>query len=312
MLNLLFLPPVILLECTLRQPTRRIPSIHAVFILILAGPLLHTPQRTTIRRAAWPPILIPTIHRLFDLAPTPRWAKPPTNTAIQPLPAPRHPAPRIAFRPLAARYADPTRSDHGVVLSSQTREPTTRVNGADVCPDALQRREGAALGLDLADGVLPDTGVEVLSRAVEPAAFLQEEVCRHAGGFALQVVLLREGLVEGGDRFVDFLAFDARGGFEALNAGFFAHAGGGGLLQFAEEDVPVCEGFFHDEGVAAVVGEGVAKGSRFSGALRGVIIACCLDDATEFAVGVGEARVRFLYVHLGELLAEGGFCEAEG
>lgn len=83
-------------------------------------------------------------------------------------------------------------------------------------------------------------------------------------------------------------------------------------MQFAEEDVSVCEGFFHDECVAAVVSERVAEGGRFGGALRGVIVARCLNDAPEFAVGVREARVRFLYVHLAEFFAEGGFGEAEG
>lgn len=83
-------------------------------------------------------------------------------------------------------------------------------------------------------------------------------------------------------------------------------------MQFAEEDVPVCEGFFHDEGVPRVVGEGVAEGGRFGGALCGVVVAGGLDDAPEFAVGVGEAWVRFLHVHLSELFTEGGFGEAKG
>jgi hypothetical protein len=84
-----------------------------------------------------------------------------------------------------------------------------------------------------------------------------------------------------------------------------------GLEELTQQDVPVRERFFHDEGVGRVVGERVAEGGRFRGALRGVVVARGLDDAAELAVGEREARVRFLDVHLGELLAEGGFGEAE-
>lgn len=41
-----------------------------------------------------------------------------------------------------------------------------------------------------------------------------------------------------------------------------------GGQEVAEEDVPVGQGFFDDVGIAAVVGQGVAEGRGFGGALR--------------------------------------------
>lgn len=104
------------------------------------------------------------------------------------------------------------------------------------------------------------------------------------------------GLVEGGDGLVDFLAADARAGFQAVGGGELA---AGCLLrgeEVAQEDVSIGEGFFDDEGVGGVIVEGVAYGGGFGGALRGVVIASGLDDAAEFAVGGCEAGLGFLDV----------------
>ena len=65
---------------------------------------------------------------------------------------------------------------------------------------------------------------------------------------------------------------------------------------------------FDDEGVGGVVAEDVAKSRGFGGALGGVVVACVLDDATEFAVGVGEAWVGFLRGHNSKFFAERGFA----
>lgn len=50
--------------------------------------------------------------------------------------------------------------------------------------------------------------------------------------------------------------------------------------------------------------EGVAEGGGFSGALGCVVVACCLDDLAEFAVGACQAGVGFLDVQLTESHAE--------
>ena len=238
------------LKRTLRQPTSRIPRINAIFILILPT-LLNTPQRTTIRRAPRPAITpnttTTTIKPLIRFRQSSR-TKTAADATVERVSRSRYPAPGIALRALAASHADA--ADGRVVLAAEAGEAAAGVDGADVSADAFEGGERAALGFDLAEGVLADTEVEVPGGAVEPAAFLQEQVGGHALGFAFQVVLLGEGFVEGGDGFVDFFAFHGCAGFEALDGGFFACAGLGGLEEFAEEDMSVCEGFFDDEGVA--------------------------------------------------------------
>ncbi len=59
----------------------------------------------------------------------------------------------------------------------------------------------------------------------------------------------------------------------------------------------ICEGFFDYESVGGVVVEGVAEGCGFGCALGCVIVACCLNIFTEFAVGNHEAWVGLLDVH---------------
>lgn len=65
----------------------------------------------------------------------------------------------------------------------------------------------------------------------------------------------------------------------------------------------VGEGFFDDEGVGGVVVERVAEGGGFGGALGGVVVACCLDYFTEFAVGACESGVGFLNMHCAQSYA---------
>lgn len=83
------------------------------------------------------------------------------------------------------------------------------------------------------------------------------------------------------------------------------------MHEFAEEDVPVREGFFDDEGVVGVVVEGVGEGGGFGGALSGVEVAGCLDGTAEFFVGACKAGVGFLDVHQADFDAEVGFRKAE-
>lgn len=181
-------------------------------------------------------------------------------------------------------------------LPPQATQPPTRINSADIRPHALQRREGAPLGFDLAEDVLPDACADIGSRAGEPSPFLLQQVRGDALRFLRQIQLVAAGLVERGDGLVDFLAADAGAGFQAVGGGELA---AGGLLrgeEVAQEDVAVGEGFFDDEGVGGVVVEGVADGGGFGGALRGVVVAGGLDDAAEFAVGGCEAGLGFLDV----------------
>ncbi len=58
------------------------------------------------------------------------------------------------------------------------------------------------------------------------------------------------------------------------------------------------KGFFDDECVGGMVGKGIAERGGFGGALGGMVVTAGLDDAAEFAVGVREAGVGFLDVHL--------------
>ena len=75
--------------------------------------------------------------------------------------------------------------------------------------------------------------------------------------------------------------------------------------------MPVGEGFFDDQGVGGVVVEGVAESGCFGCALSCVVVACCLDDFAEFAVGDHQAWVCFLDVHSTEFDAEVGFRKTE-
>lgn len=108
---------------------------------------------------------------------------------------------------------------------------------------------------------------------------------------------MTSSFVQRADGFVDFLSADRTTGTESVGGGELGAGGGMGGQEVAEEDVAVCEGFFYDEGVSGVVVKRVAEGSGFGGALGGMVVACCLDDAAEFAVGAGEAGVGFLDVH---------------
>lgn len=196
-------------------------------------------------------------------------------------------------------------------FTAETGEPAAGVDGADVRTDGLEGREGAALSFDFADDVLTDAAAEVRGRAGEPAAFLVQEVGGDALGFLEEVLLVGFGLVELGDGLVDFLAADVGGGFEAVGGVEFAARGLLSLHEFAEEDVPVREGFFDDEGVVGVVVEGVGESGGFRGALGGVVVAGRLDGAAELFVRARETGVGFLGVHLVDFDAEVGFREAE-
>ena len=171
------------------------------------------------------------------------------------------------------------------------------VNGADIRTDGLEGGEGAALRFNLADDVLADTGAEISRRAGEPAAFLMQEIGGDALGFLEEILLVGLCLVELGDGFVDLFTADVGGGFEAVGGVEFAASGLLGLHKFAEEDVPVREGFLDDEGVVGVVVEGVGEGGGFGGALGGMEVSGCLNGATEFFVGTCEAGMGFLYMH---------------
>ena len=170
-------------------------------------------------------------------------------------------------------------------LSPQARQSARGVDGTDVRADGLEGRESAPLGFDFAEDIFADGGAEVGGGAVEPAAFFEEQVGGHALGFVEEVVFLGLGLVELADGFVDLVAADGGGGFEAVGGAEFAAGGLLRLQEIAQQDVAVCEGFFDDEGVGGVVVEGVRERGGFGGALGGVVVACCLDDAAELAVG---------------------------
>lgn len=60
-----------------------------------------------------------------------------------------------------------------------------------------------------------------------------------------------------------------------------------------------------------MVRQGVAQGSGFRRALRGLEVSDGLDRFPEFAVCVGEAGVGFLRREGREGGAKGGFCESE-
>jgi hypothetical protein len=83
------------------------------------------------------------------------------------------------------------------------------------------------------------------------------------------------------------------------------------LEQLAEQDVAVGERLLGDEGVAAVVLEGVAEGGRFGGALGGVEVARGLDDLAQLLVGVGQPDVRLLGVQRSELGTQVGLGYTE-
>ena len=182
------------------------------------------------------------------------------------------------------------------------------VDGADVGADGLEGGEGAALGFDFAEDVFTDTCAEVCGGAGEPAAFLMQQVRRDSLRLLCEVELVAARFIESADGLVDFFSAYGAAGLEAIGGGEF---GAGGLLRgdvVAEEDVAVCEGFFDDEGVGGVVVEGIAKGGGFGGALGGMVVAGCLDDFAEFAVGGCEAGVGFLDVHGAEFDTQVGFC----
>ena len=60
-----------------------------------------------------------------------------------------------------------------------------------------------------------------------------------------------------------------------------------------------------------MVRQRVAERRGFCGALCGMVITDSLDDATEFAVGIGEAGVRLLHMQLADLLTERVLRETE-
>ena len=103
---------------------------------------------------------------------------------------------------------------------------------------------------DLADDVLADGDAQVGGGAGKPFSLLVQEVGGHARCLLLQVAFVAAGFVEGGDGFVDFVALDARAGFQSVCG---VESGSGRLLglgEFAEENVAVGQGLFYDEGVA--------------------------------------------------------------
>lgn len=189
---------------------------------------------------------------------------------------------------------------------AQATKTTRGVDGADVSADALEEREGPALGLDLTKHVLADAETQIRSSAREPLALLVDEVLRDGSSLLIQVRLIGTRLIQGGDGLVNLFTTHGRarlepvGGIEAASRGLL------GLEELADEDLPVRQGLLDDEGVLRVVLEGVADGGRLGRGLCGVVVAYGLDDFAELAVGVGEALVWFLDVHAAELGSEIG------
>lgn len=76
------------------------------------------------------------------------------------------------------------------------------------------------------------------------------------------------------------------------------------LKQFTQDDVPICEGFLCNEGVAAVVLKRVTQSRSFSSTLSRMEVTCSLYDFSEFLVCMGQADVRFLNLQCCELGTE--------
>ncbi len=196
-------------------------------------------------------------------------------------------------------------------FAAQSRQATRRIDGADFRAHGLQRRQGAALGFDLAGHVLAQAGAQVGGGADEPFATLVDQVGGHALGLLEEVGFVGAGFVEAGDCFVDFVAADGGAGFEAVGGGEFGAGGGLCLEELSEEDVAVRKAFFDDEGVGGVVLEGLGKGCGFGGPLYGVEVTGGLHGFAESAVGVLQPWVAFVVGHCTELVTEIGFCETE-
>lgn len=59
--------------------------------------------------------------------------------------------------------------------------------------------------------------------------------------------------IEGADGLVDLVAPHGAAGFEAVGGGEFTSCGLLGRYQVAEENMPVCQCFFDDQGVGGMV-----------------------------------------------------------
>jgi len=57
------------------------------------------------------------------------------------------------------------------------------------------------------------------------------------------------------------------------------------LHQLAHQNLTICQGFLDDEGITAVVGEGIGERKGFKGALLEVKVASCTYGGAEFAEG---------------------------
>ena len=138
-------------------------------------------------------------------------------------------------------------------LTAQPGEAAGGIDGADVRADLLECGESAALVFDLADDVFADSDAQVGGGAGEPFALFDQEVGGYALGLLLQVAFVAAGFVQGGDGFVDLVALHARTCFEPVCRVESGARRLLGLGEFAEENVAVGQGFFHDEGIARSV-----------------------------------------------------------
>jgi hypothetical protein len=290
------------LESRSRQSRRGILRINAVVVFF---PSLDAPGFT--RRAL--PVQTSLLLILLILL-RQRRGNSPTDAPVEPIArAARDTGPGIALGALGG--GERGAAGGGVSLTPQTRQTTAAIDGADVRAHRLEGGEGAALRLDFADDVFADGLAHIGGGAVEPLALLLEEVGGDALGFRGQVLLVAAGLVELGDGFVDLVALDAGAGLEAVGGRELGLGDCLRLEQFAEEDVAVGEGFLGDEGVAAVVLEGVAEGGCFGCALGGVEVASGLDNLSDLLVCMGQTDVCLLRLHCCEFGAQVGLGNTE-
>ena len=192
-----------------------------------------------------------------------------------------------------------------MVISPQPTKATRRIDGTNIRPDRLKRSQSSTLGFNLFDDILPDAAAQVLRRAIEPQLLLTDEIARHVGDLLGQPLFYPLRLFQRRDCLIHFVPLWAQAGAKSLRRPELAPRVDLRLNQLSHQDLPIRQRFLDDEGVAAVVGEGIGEGEGFERALLEVKVADGADGGTEFTEGEREAWVRLLRTELGNGEAEG-------